>query len=381
MAGILNKADVQKLLQDPSAENRRETAERIAEGFERGELSNSERGIAEDIFRIMVKDAEVRVREALADHLARSPLIPHDVAKSLAEDKSDSVALPIIQFSEVLTEEDLIEIVHTQGGGRQVAVASRETVTAAVSDALVDSGNQDAVVVLVGNEGADLTESTMNKVVDKYGDVEAVQEPLVKRPRLPVSVSERLVSRVSDKLKDYLVTHHELSPDVASDLVMQSRERATLGLVSADGDHQEVWELVQHLKDNNRLTPSIMLRSLCIGDMSFFEASMSLLAETPIMNTRKLIHDAGELGLKAIYEKARLPAALYPAFRAAFDVNRESEAERSDLEPDALAKRTLERVLTHFEELVEDDYVEDIDYLLGKLNRLAESSGAHAAHA
>ena len=59
-----------------------------------------ERVLAEDIFRIMVKDAEVRVRQALADNLKENLDLPRDVARALANDV-DSVSLPIIQFSEV----------------------------------------------------------------------------------------------------------------------------------------------------------------------------------------------------------------------------------------------------------------------------------------
>jgi uncharacterized protein (DUF2336 family) len=372
MAAILTAADVKRLLDDPSAENRRSAIQGIAMGFNAGELSASERGIAEDIFRIMAKDAEVRVREALTLNLCRSSALPVDIAQALAKDNSDSVALPVIQFSEVLSEDDLIDIVRTQSSDRQVAVANRETVPVAVSDSLVESGNEEAVVALVSNKGADLDEAVMHKVVDKYGDVEAVQEPLVQRPRLPVAVSERLVARVSDKMKDYLVTHHELPPDLASDLVMQSRERATLGLVSDSG--HDVWELVQHLHDNNRLTPSIMLRALCLGDISFFEAAISVRSDTVMKNARQLLFDAGSRGMRAIYDKAGLPDTLYPAFRAAFDVTRQSLAERTDMEPDAMAKRTLERVLTHFEDLVDEDNIGDVDYLLGKLNQLSDSA-------
>jgi hypothetical protein len=91
-------------------------------------------------------------------------------------------------------------------------------------------------------------------------------------------------------------------------------------------------------------------------------------------NARQLLFDAGSRGMRAIYDKAGLPDTLYPAFRAAFDVTRQSLAERTDMEPDAMAKRTLERVLTHFEDLVDEDNIGDVDYLLGKLNQLSDSA-------
>ena len=52
--------------------------------------------------------------------------------------------------------------------------------------------------------------------VENFGDSETVQRPLVDREALPITVAERLVSKVSDSLRNYLVTHHELPPALAS---------------------------------------------------------------------------------------------------------------------------------------------------------------------
>ena len=65
----LTSKDVTELLADPSAAARAGTAARLASEFQRGSLTASERSMVEDIFRIMVKDAELRVRNALAQNL------------------------------------------------------------------------------------------------------------------------------------------------------------------------------------------------------------------------------------------------------------------------------------------------------------------------
>ena len=171
----LTKEDVSKLLTDPSGDNRAQTAAKIAADFGQGSLTESERTMAEEIFRIMVKDAEVRVREALAQNLKENPAVPRDVAMSLAKDV-DSVALPVLQFSEVLSDEDLIEIVRSQGAAKQVAVAGRSTVSEALSSALVETENEKVVTTLVANTGAEISEKSLHKVVEDFGDTEAVQD-------------------------------------------------------------------------------------------------------------------------------------------------------------------------------------------------------------
>ena len=69
----LSKTDVARLLSEPSAENRVETARKVATYFVKNTPTGAERALAEDIFRVLVRDAEVRVRKALSDTLKESP--------------------------------------------------------------------------------------------------------------------------------------------------------------------------------------------------------------------------------------------------------------------------------------------------------------------
>ena len=378
MAGSLSAEDVQRLMKDPSVDNRAEAASKVAGQFEAGTLSEGERALAQDIFRIMVKDVEERVRAALSDKLKNASNIPKDVALSLAEDVSDAVALPIIQFSEALSDEELISIIRTQSVDRQVAVASRSNVSEAVADTLVEEGDKQAVVVLVSNDSVDLTENTLNKVVDNYGDDAEVQSPLVHRSQLPINIAERLVTQLSDDLKAHLVAHHELGDETATDLILQARERATISLVSAGADEEDVNALVAQLHENGRLTPSIILRSLSVGDLAFFEASMSVMAKVPLQNTRILIHDEGELGFKSLYGKAGMPGPLFGAFKTAVELVRSAEGERYDDDPDGQMRRMLEHILTVHEDMVDEYGGENVEYLLTKFNSLASDASSPA---
>jgi uncharacterized protein (DUF2336 family) len=168
-------------------------------------------------------------------------------------------------------------------------------------------------------------------------------------------------------LRDYLVSHHELPPSVAVDLVLESRERATVSLLPHGAESIDVIQLCRQLKLHGRLTPSLLLRALCMGDVAFFESAMSVLARTPIVNARMLIHDDGTLGLKSLYLRSGLPERLYPAFRVAVDVVRENEFDARDEDRRRYICRMIERILTQFEDIGQDN----LDYLLTKLNQYA----------
>ena len=372
MTQTLTAADVTRLLADLSEESRADTAAKIAAEYHHGTFTGPEREIAADIFRTMVEDATVRVREALSKNLKLCTELPPDIARGLAADV-ESVAVPMLQFSEVLTDADLIEIAHQMGPEKQTAIARRATVSEGVAEALVDSGSEGVVAALVANDGAQISEPSLRKVVMNFGDSEAIQLPLVRREKLPVTVAERLVSKVSDNLREYLVTHHELPPDLASDLILESRERATVSLLSPGDDAADVEKLVAQLQRGGRLTPSLVLRAICVGDLGFLEASLAVMSKTPLVNTRALVHDGGPLGLKSLCEQAGIPAEIYPAIRAAVDVADQTEYDGEDHDRERFARRVLERVMTQIETIGENLGRENVDYLLTKLDKFADA--------
>lgn len=366
----LSAADVQKLIANPSPENRADTSEKIARQFSAGELSESEAKIAEDIFRALVKDVEVQVREALSVHLKASPDLPHDVALALAKDV-DSVALPMLRYSEVLTDDDLIEIVRGRSGSKQIAIAQRPRVSANVADALIDTGNETAVARLVSNEGADLTERSLGRVMTKYESSESVSSSLSRRVNLPAAISDKLVEAITQRLQDYLSEKQELPADVASNLIFQARERATMSLVQFGSSDAELDTLIDQLHRKRRLSPSLLLRALCMGDVGFFERAVARLSNVPLQNARLLIHDQGPLGLESIYIKANLPKRWLPAFRAAVDLAAEADYDGGPNDRSRYVERMVERMLTQFEDPASRLAREDIDYLMAKLEQVA----------
>lgn len=377
MTDRLTEEDVRRLLADGSGSARAKTAETIAADYEAGVFNAKEIMLAEEIFRLMARDAEVRVREALSQTLKENRNLPHDVALALASD-IDRVALPVIEFSDVLTEVDLLAIVRAQGAEKQVAVARRKAVPETVSNALVESGNERAVVTLVANDGAVLSEAGLERVVDLYGYSDALQDAIVHRPNLPIGLSERLLGIVSERLREELAKFQALPDDLATDLILQARERAIIGL-STEADEVDVEVLVRQLHENGRLTGSLIVRAGCMGDLTFIEAAMAQLVGLPLMNARKLIHDSGTLGLDAIYKKSGLPLDLYPVISAAVHVADDTDYDSRPDDRVRYRRRILERVLTQYEDIGMAFQSDDLSYLFDKFSQMPLSVDRSAA--
>ena len=355
---------VQRLLTDPSPETRVEAATTVAQAFG-ASLGKDERALAEDIFRTMIHDAEERVRLALSESLKDNELVPHDVALSLAQDVG-AVAGPLLESSSILSDEELIEIVHSQSTTHRQAIARRNSVSTSVSDAVIDSGDGDAVATLVENDGADISTGGLEKVVDKYSKNSRVNSGLVYREHLPITVSERLVTLVSERMRAELVSRHELPDDVASDLVLEARESATIGLLENGVDRMDTLHLIQQLKANGRLTPTLILRAACVGDMNFVELAFSEICGLKVANVYHMLHSDGDLGTKALIGEAGLTGDMALIVKTALEVAVEAEYNGLEHDRERFAASVIERVLTTVEDNIDS---ENLDYFLKKLHR------------
>lgn len=361
MTGSLSTADVARLMADPSAASRAALAAKLGRELDNPGLAPAGLAHAQDIVRLLARDVEVAVRAALSDSLQHTRHLPHEVAVQLAADV-EAVALPILGTSLVLTDDDLVAIIRGGSPARHAAIAARPTVAEPVADALIDHGNEATVTTLMANAGARITESGLNRAMDRFGDSETVKAGMAHRPSLPLAVVERLVVAVSGQLRDHLIAHHDLPPAMICDLILGSRERAVirLSLGSAEADLRR---MVSQMHHGGRLTPSLILRALCTGDIVFFEVAIAVLAKVPVANARILIHDPGRAGLASLYARAGLPQDLFPAVRAAVDVVEETGFDGAPHDLERYRARVITRVLTQLETLDPAD----LDYLVDKL--------------
>ncbi|WP_282008232.1 DUF2336 domain-containing protein [Brevundimonas aveniformis] len=358
----LTDADVRRLVKAEDEEERAAAAHKLCRAMDRNELDPMEREAAQKIMRVLAADAAELVRRALAVTLKSSDLLPRDVAQKLARDV-DTIALPIIGFSPAFTDEDLIEVLRVGDATRQTAVAGRPFVSRDLGEIIAIEGVEDAVRTLAANDNADLSERAMSVSIDRFPQGDVVTA-LAYRKVLPVAVTERLIGLASEAVREHLVSRHALSADTAIRLATGARERATVDLIDQASATQDLADFVAQLNARKVLTASLLLRALARGVMPLFEYGISELSGVAHSRAWLMIHDAGPLGLKAIYDRAGLPPRLFPAFRAGVDTWREMITEDADLDRDHFQQRMLERFLTQRPHAGR----EDTAYLLDKLD-------------
>jgi uncharacterized protein (DUF2336 family) len=361
----LTEEDVTRLLHIPAPRARLEVLQRVSSLYHDESLANEERQIAEQIFRVLLKDTEVSVRATLAEALKDDSHIPHDIAFSLARDV-EQVALPVLSASEVLTDEDLIALVHYH---RKVtchaAVARRKNVSSSVCDALIETGEDEVVDTLLHNDGASLGEQQCAKVLELFPFHDAVLSSLARRPHLPLTVAEKLVNHVSQTLGEELRSKYHLPEPTVEEVAERARETETLALLNG-AQEPEIVKLAAQLREEGRLSSSMLFAGLAKGYLTFFESGMAQLAGIPLTNARALIHDRGELGFRALYEKVQLPRKFFEAVK----ITRTVVSEMYEFSPripgtreyaDTLAAQMIERTRSR--------RVENLSYMLALTRR------------
>ena len=107
---------------------------------------------------------EVEARTHVAKLLAPLERAPGMVVVKLANDAIE-VAKPLLEFSNVLSDDDLIDIISRQSEAHRVAIAGRHAVPERVGEAIVEHGGSPSVARLVRNENAELGASTLERLV------------------------------------------------------------------------------------------------------------------------------------------------------------------------------------------------------------------------
>jgi uncharacterized protein (DUF2336 family) len=376
---VLSEADVRRLLDDSTPQARIDITNKLALAYGGAKMNKNEAVIAEQIFRLLMRDLEVRVRASLAQNIKESTAIPKDIVMALARDVEE-VSLPVLQSSQVLDDNDLVELIQsTKEISRHLAISMRKEISGEVSETLLKGGNNKVAMSLINNEGAYISEAGLDSIIKTFSGDESMMGAVSKRPQLPVGAVEKLINVVSSTLAEELKKKYKSSSAPAHSNVSQQsntiqqevekvKETETLSMASASMSQEEVEKLISQLIAYDRLSPSIILRSLCQGNFNFFETSLARLANIPVSNARTLINDRGELGFRGVYNKSGLPEAMFPAVKLLNRVVHELRDEGEKPGSAQFANRIVERILHYSEE----DPVENLSYIIALVRRVAE---------
>ena len=278
------------LAQEDSSDKRRELLEEVADLFldDSNAMNDRETGLADDILTKVAHDVEMKVRKSLAERFASVDTVPPNLVRMLASDEIE-VAAPILQESRALSDRDLMDIVRENGKDHMLAVTRREEISEAVSEALVESGDDDVIVNLVRNAGAQISRGSMENLVARSESNAVLQEPLVKRGDLPADLMHDMFWFVSSQLKEYILTEANMDESLVAEVIEETRASLTQEIDDYDAKMRRGLRIVLRRERERKLNEDYMVQALRQGEREVFVAAFSRLAEIDLQTADRVL--------------------------------------------------------------------------------------------
>src|SRR6478736_300144 len=309
------------------AGERAEATRALARAWLISDLSEDDRIAAEGALLMLLDDPSPLVRQAMSEVFARSPDAPATIVRALAADQP-SIALPVLEYSPLLIDADLVDIVATGTSDMQCSIARRINLPSSVSAAIAEVGSAAAALELIENAYAELAPFSWDRIVERHGHLAAIREAMLVLDGLPAAA------------------RNWPSPERAGRLADESRERSTIS-IAARSRGEDMQGLVRHLRATSQLNAGLILRALLSGNLELFDAALAVLADLPLARVTALLHDRGGASLQALLIRAGLPESTFAAFRIALEVSHETGYVDTPGGAMRLRRRMVERVLTH----------------------------------
>lgn len=262
-----------------------------------------ERNLAADILRNLLGEVEERLRLELACRLASRDDIPEGLIADLASEPIE-IAEVVLRESPVLSDATLIAIIRERAEAHQLAIARRRKVSAPVSQALIDTDNSRVVTAVIDNDGAELTDALMRRLVEDARANEAYQAPLVRRADLPEALARKLYAWVAEPLRKRITERYEI------DAAVLAAEMSAAVEVNARADAADLRRpgrarlIVETLAAKGSLDLRFIQGALYRGSTDVAVEGLALLARVPSRMVEEALAEDGPRTLAVICKLA-----------------------------------------------------------------------------
>ncbi len=308
------------------ATERAAAAEALSRAFIGIELSFENRCTAEAALTILLDDPSPQVRMALAETLSLSPRAPAQVIAALAKDRPD-IASIVIARSPLLEDDDLIDRVASAPAAVQAVIAARPRVSVALSAAIAEVAEREAVLALLTNAGARIATVTLRRLVERLGDDAVVRGALFDRPDLPVDQRHTLLAKTGRALGQSPFLRALIGEARADRLTRDACLGGVVALAEAVPAAEQP-ALAEHMRLSGGLTANFLLRIVAQGKLDFFAATLVALTRQRQDRVAALLANGREAALRALLGAAGLVSACHGPVITALQVWRDVAAGR-----------------------------------------------------
>ncbi len=320
-----------RLSRETSSEGRVELLHEITDLFLENHASHSDQENAYfgEILGKLMPLATTQDRQQLAQSVAVVPTAPSNLIKTLANDDLE-VANPILSKSTVLSSEDLVAIIKQQSQGHLLAISTRQEVPEMVADALVERGDDDVLDTLADNEGAELSDQTLETMVNKSANPGNLAKTLAARTDMAPQMVQRMVEHISRSARKYVEENKaELTDEQISDIVQKAQSWAVKKNVKEQ--RETAITFISRKNQLGLLDGKLLLRMLKTSEVEKFIVGIAQMASINHDIARESVFDKTGEKLAIICKSQEIAVDMFMDFYdlTNFDNSRTSENRQS----------------------------------------------------
>ena len=302
----------------------------------------------------LARDQLPVVRQVVAEVLKSESRIPPHIVHALARDIDLVVAAPVLEFSPVLADDDLLDILgNAPIPGAMSAVSRRQGLGAEVVEMVANSDDTEALVELLNNPTAQMREDTLDYLVERAHGLPPLHEPLVRRPQLSKRGACRLATFVADSLLDQLAAREDFDSETLGVLRQAVRARLEKDYAAQNGVRDsEAVQIEQEvatariLHEKKPITEDLIRRSLDYEHWLFVKACLIVRSGCSMAAVRQILKSGRADAVLSLCWKAGLGSdAAVLVQRLIADIATPMRADGGELTPSE-----MDRLLAAFEE-------------------------------
>src|SRR5882724_60883 len=276
--------ELQSTLAHGSVARRVETLRRVTDLFINGavDYSDEQVGLFDDVFQCLIAHIETSAKALLANRLAPIDTAPPLTIRALAFDDVIEVAGPVLSQSMRLDDKTLIENARSKSQAHLMAISTRRTLSGAVTEVLVQRGNDEVVQSTVNNPGAEFTERGFTRLVSRAEGHDNLTTCVGLRPNIPRHLYLKLLAKASDTVRQRL---EAANPKLADEVPTAVREVTQRARSSKSGMTQQTaiaHALVKSLFEDGRLDEHQVAQFAESGKFDEANAAIAALANVPV---------------------------------------------------------------------------------------------------
>ncbi|MEH6476543.1 MAG: DUF2336 domain-containing protein [Sneathiella sp.] len=335
------------LLPDMALSDRLETAHDVARDYAAGTLNSEDHKSAENLIKLLINDVDTDVRLAVSNHLQTCLHLTRDIAFQLAMD-SDQIALPILRTSSALDEWDLVEILSCTNENKRTAIAARKNLSLIATNYIAQYSTVGIAKICLKNPSAIISNESFNHIFRRHFAHPEICELITNRLDLPEEILVQLYQNVSNLQKEYLLKEKGVPHIIADQMLDNEKEQTLANLLLERPSLAEKHKAAVQLNGDGRLTSTLLLRALILGDCLFFAEGLSQKSSTSVKRILSLFDEPNNVGLKNLLMKAAVPSYLKTAFNITIDEVREIGIQRGNSFSSKNQTKVLNRISKYY---------------------------------